>query len=178
MTIVQVYETTILDTTETSGFKFLIFPSRSLNQDVIDLLSRENAPKDIVEYLELKDFKYIELHSINDISIDIANRLYQDMNGENLDKYRPFAEYLTYSEIVPFEQSPLELWSLSNIAKKGGAVGLGTAIGYIAVGSTPWLLIAVPLGIVMCGGAISFAKWVEEKENRDKIFNKLLLKDR
>jgi hypothetical protein len=86
-----------------------------------------------------------------------------------------FAEELSFAEVVPFESSALSLHSLASIALKaarGGATTLGAVTAYVAVGQTPLLLVAVPAGIVLCGGAIAFGKWLDQ--HRDEIFAKIL----
>jgi hypothetical protein len=86
-----------------------------------------------------------------------------------------FAEELSFAEIVPFEFSPLSLQSLASIALRaaqGGAVSLGAVTAFIVVGQTPLLVVAVPAGIVLCGGAIAFGKWLDQ--HRDEIFAKIL----
>jgi hypothetical protein len=86
-----------------------------------------------------------------------------------------FASYAASARVIPFEQSPLGAESLASIAVnsvKVGTIGLGATVGFLAAGPTPFLLIAVPLGIVLCGVSVSFTKWLEE--NRRKIWGKLL----
>lgn len=59
-----------------------------------------------------------------------------------------FAEYVAYSESVPFEQSPLGAKSLVAIAT------LGANIGLLAGGiGTPLVFVTVPAGIILCTAA-------------------------
>lgn len=105
---------------------------------------------------------------------DFANVIgSQPPNSYVIDELLEFSTYVANARVVPFEGSPLGAESLSSIAAaaKAGAVGLGATIGYMAAGPTPLLLITVPLGIVLCGASISFAKWLDQ--NRNKIWNKL-----
>lgn len=170
MSIVQVYETTILETDKNLAFNFIIFPSRSLKQEVVDLLnSSVNTTQALVDYLELRDFSYIEQHSIDQLSLDIADILSRE-TGKDVELCKAFSQYLAYSRIIPFEQSPLTPDALATIAK-GGSIALGATIGYVVAGSTPFLLITVPAGIVLCGAAYSFSKWIEE--NRNEIWKKV-----
>lgn len=174
MATVQMYETTVLETSEQYGFKFVVFPSRSLAEEVSDLIAQsENAPKAIAEYLRLRDFEYIERHSIDTLSTDIAEIIRREKDDE-LERYRPFAQYIAYTKLVPIEESPLGAEALATIAAssvKAGTVTVGVTVGFIVAGATPFLLITVPLGIILCGSAISFAKWVEE--NRTAVWSKL-----
>jgi len=87
-----------------------------------------------------------------------------------------FAAHIANDSVIPFEHSPLGAESLTNIASMAarvGGAGVGTAIGYVAGGPTPYLLITVPLGIILCGASFSLAKWLEE--NRNNIWKRILL---
>ncbi len=67
----------------------------------------------------------------------------------------PFAQYLAYAPLVPFESSPLAPRALSDLAAAGG--GIGAAVGAYATGDS-LLLLAVPAGIVVCGAAHGLAE--------------------
>jgi hypothetical protein len=85
-----------------------------------------------------------------------------------------FCTQLAYARIIPWESSPLGAESLATLAAssvKAGTVTLGATVGFIAAGKTPLLLITVPLGIVLCGASVSFAKWIEE--NRSKVWSRM-----
>jgi hypothetical protein len=56
------------------------------------------------------------------------------------------AEALLLSTDIPFESSPLTAQSISSVIADSGA---GALVAAVAAGSTPWLLIAVPTGVVL-----------------------------
>jgi hypothetical protein len=60
-----------------------------------------------------------------------------------------FAQYLTYSPVIPFGSSPLQGKALSELVTAGG---VGAAVGAFA-SDHPLLLLAVPAGIIVCGAA-------------------------
>jgi hypothetical protein len=110
-----------------------------------------------------------------DLATILAILIARDQGDKNYEGYSRFAEYVSYARVIPFEQSPLGAESLAAIAAnavKGGTVTIGATIGFIAAGPTSLLLITVPAGIILCGAAVSFSKWIEE--NRSVIWSKLL----
>jgi hypothetical protein len=68
---------------------------------------------------------------------------------------------LAFAEIVPSEQSPLDLHSLANAVAGASPVSVGVLVGFaagggigtIANGGGQMLLITVPLGIILCSAA-------------------------
>jgi hypothetical protein len=69
-----------------------------------------------------------------------------------------FAEYVVYSDVIPFEESPLKGKSLMAIA------GLaGVQIGFIVAGGSPMVLLTVPLGILLCTAAAELGPRLAEK---------------
>jgi hypothetical protein len=72
-----------------------------------------------------------------------------------------FAEYIAYSEVVPFEESPLRSKSLMTLA-----VATGAKIGLIAGAGTPLVLLTVPAGIVLCTAGVVFGPALGEKVSK------------
>jgi hypothetical protein len=62
-----------------------------------------------------------------------------------------FAEYVVFAEVIPIEASPLSSKSLVSIA-----VSLGAKIGLIAGGGSPFVLLPVPAGIILCTAGVIF----------------------
>lgn len=170
MQVVQAYETTILDTSGKYGFKCITIPSRSALPR-LDADSESNQ-RVVADLLEVKLAKSV---SVDQIVSYLGRILAADNNEEYTEQHLAFAQYASYARVIPFEQSPLGAESLAGIAAnavKAGAVTLGATIGLMAAGGTPFVLITVPAGIILCGAAVSFSKWAEE--NREKIWSKLL----
>jgi hypothetical protein len=188
MAIIQLFETTIGDTDAQKATRIVIVPRRSLptsySTDKPDEAFLRN-------YFEFETITWLD--SVVSIPQVLAAILSQDIQTTGVGpvsssplpagvpygqpvqpRVFQFAEYVAFADVVPFESSPLALTSLAAIATKaakGGPVVLGTVTAFVAVGATPLLVLAVPAGIVLCGGAISFGKWLDK--NRDKICKKL-----
>jgi len=188
MSSVQVYETTVTDGEGNWIARIAVFPQRAFHE--------QQVPTDETSLRAF--FGFTEFHQLETASVlprVLASLLTQD-EVEQQFAYPPsgapsilslpppsvvepalfeFAEELSFTEIVPFESSPLSLQSLASIALKaaqGGATPLGAVTAFVAVGPTPLLLVAVPLGIVLCGGAVAFGKWLDQ--HREELFTKIL----
>lgn len=167
MEVLQTYETTVRDTKGRLGFSVFVIPARcSRFRDlgdpnpvwwaVAETLGYKFDPK---EPAEIQSLVYLILQGSYGAADDLL----------------PFSTYVAYARIIPFETSPLGAESLATIASssaKARTVAMGATVGYFAAGTTPLLLITVPLGIVLCGAAVSFAKWLDE--NREIIWRKLV----
>jgi hypothetical protein len=66
-----------------------------------------------------------------------------------------FASRAALEPIIPVESSPLSGASLVELVKSTGA---SAALGYFAVGADPLLLVTVPLGVILLGGATGIAE--------------------
>lgn len=65
-----------------------------------------------------------------------------------------FAEKLCLECDIPFENSSLSAEALVKLVTKATGVGLGAFAGFVAVGASPLLMVAVPAGMVLCGAAM------------------------
>jgi hypothetical protein len=72
-----------------------------------------------------------------------------------------FAEYVAFAENLPFEESPLKSKSLMAVA-----VATGAKIGLIAGGATPFVLLTVPAGIILCTAGVVFGPALGEKVSK------------
>jgi hypothetical protein len=72
-----------------------------------------------------------------------------------------FAEYVAFSEAVPVEESPLKSKSLMAVA-----VATGAKIGLIAGGTTPFVLLTVPVGIILCTAGVVFGPALGDKVSK------------
>jgi hypothetical protein len=79
-----------------------------------------------------------------------------------------FAELVSFERKIPFEESPLSLESLANLATTASGAGVGVYLGFVVFGSSPLLFIAVPAGIVLCCVARGIGQGLEEGL-RDRI---------
>ena len=171
MTFVQTYETTVSDPKSGLSASILVIPARSFGMGPLDGEFRlQWVAQSLFGGVVERTAPYIEPY-------DFANLIGSQIPYSNVDdQLLEFSTYVANARIIPFESSPLGAESLSGIsaAAKAGTVSLGATIGYIAAGPTPFLLITVPLGIILCGASVSFAKWMEE--NRNTIWAKLSAK--
>jgi len=148
------FATTLYDRYQQQSLSFVFLPARSLRNGVVpawDQISRTFGPtsKEIpATHLPLAlasllspagstpPFSWIDqLASGASISVD-PNKL-------------GFAEYVAFSEVIPFEESPLKGKAPLAIAATAGA-HLGFIIG---AAHPPLLLITVPSGILLCTAA-------------------------
>lgn len=158
----QLYETTIYNREAGNAFTFVTVPGRSVK-------GAEVPPVDVLaERLGFEPFHRAErsLSRIEPVEawslpflIDASMgrwrgpdllfewRLYFD--PPNRRGPSAFAQYLTYSPVIPFESSPLDGKALSELVTAGG---VGAAVGAFAT-DHPLLLLAVPAGIIVCGAA-------------------------
>jgi hypothetical protein len=168
MEIFQTYETTIFSRDLDLGATVLVIPARSLRGGITPNL---HFAAESLFAAQLDPYgserSYIDPQQF-------ASMLSQPMAARDAAETLAFASYVLTARIIPFESSPLGAESLASIAAssvKAGTVTLGATVGYIAAGSTPFLLITVPLGIILCGASVSFARWMED--NRNIIWKRL-----
>jgi hypothetical protein len=73
-----------------------------------------------------------------------------------------FAEQVAFSDLIPFEQSPVNLESLVGSAPKATGVAMGAYAGFVMSRGTPLILVTVPAGMIIFGAAAGVAKALEE----------------
>jgi hypothetical protein len=80
-----------------------------------------------------------------------------------------FAEAVAFDRVVPIEESPLTADVLVTLVTKATGAGLGAYVGFVAFGAaSPFLLITVPAGMIICGAAKGVADALE-KGLRDRL---------
>jgi hypothetical protein len=170
MKLHQWYETSVADE-EGHELTFITVPARSF--------ADTNLPKNPLKVLEslgfdtllevgdTEDLKAMLLASLlgdtaDDISSfgwkdDIAVRSFSDFEAKEAEK---FIQEVAAAKVVPFEQSPLDLQSLTALTSlaKASTVGLGAWVGVVAAGPTPLVIITVPVGILLVGASAIVAK--------------------
>jgi hypothetical protein len=72
-----------------------------------------------------------------------------------------FAEYVAFAELMPIEESPLKSKALI-----AAAAATGAKIGLIAGGTTPFVLLTVPAGIILCTAGVIFGQALGEKVSK------------
>jgi hypothetical protein len=170
MDFIQTYETTITSPDNRLSATVLVIPARSFRLAPLDRKDSLELVANILFNAKLHDGTTVPY-------IDIQQFVKVFRSGESRDhedEALQFATYVANARIIPFESSPLGAEALASIAAasvKAGPVTLGATVGFIAAGPTPFLLITVPLGIILCGASVSFAKWMVE--NRNAIWDRL-----
>jgi hypothetical protein len=179
MKILQTFESTILDQEDRHEFHVLVVPARSMFRqfEAVELRTFLELDEDAAKPLRASNLPnaIIAMFAAEYSSTPVEQlRAYTDGSRAEETTLIPFAEYVSFAKVIPFEQSPLTPTSLAEIAiklAKGGSIATGVFVG-ISAGNTPMLLVTVPAGIVICGVGISFVKWLEK--NSDRIYDRLL----
>src|SRR5215212_4140023 len=160
--VVQVYETTIADTTSDLSAHFVTVPARSLGGRSY-LYQGSDWPLETLGLLRIADVPFgsvarsLAACLLSDNVEDFLRRFEQGFadvtrhSSVQVPKPFVFAEYLTFARVIPFEQPSLSADSLGNILT---AQGHGEA-GYMyhEETRTPLLAVAIPAGMVICGSA-------------------------
>lgn len=179
--IKQVYETELFHRAGV-GLRAITIPRRSISNE--GLLAQ---PERIAQILEIKivdafDFGWVQRAILSVLVAESGEELYKWRENNTILherlKERPefyeFAEYVSMTPVIPFENSPLSAESLGALLTKVGGYGVGAYIGFLIVGgSTPLLLITVPAGMIICGAAAGISQGLEKglKERIYKIIN-------
>jgi hypothetical protein len=90
------------------------------------------------------------------------NRIKKVRKHSNYDVIDQLCNEAAFSKLIPFQESPIDLHSLAELAVKATGVGLGAYAGFVASGGTPLVLITVPAGMILCGAAAGFGRALEE----------------
>jgi hypothetical protein len=188
--LVQVYETTVASTESNYVFRFLTVPRQFVRVQgdsavVANLLGLQHVQQIEATSLPQAIMAMLAADSATSPSdLQVQALIAQFLQPPEVPaQSRRFAEELAFATIVPFAESPLAAVSLASkvagFAKSpialGSFVGALAGSAPLAVGGVvafPLLIITVPAGIILCGTAAAFAKFVDER--RDDVFSKLV----
>jgi hypothetical protein len=166
----QLFSTTLYDRHHPQQLSFVFIPARSLKNGFVPDLK---AVKDLVDpnanffYTIAPSYLPAALASLlaepalpNPFSWvvplpQIPGQIWIDPNNVG------FAEYVAFSESLPVEESPLRSKSLMAVA-----VATGAKVGLIAGGATPFVLLTVPAGIILCTAGVVFGPALGEKVSK------------
>jgi hypothetical protein len=96
-----------------------------------------------------------------------AASLYQEMHRpefweeageEQMQPLLRFSEYAAYAPLIPVQQSPVELQSLSSLLAASGAGGGAMIGGAVAMGASPLLFLYTPIGIIVVAAAVAIGQ--------------------
>ncbi len=177
----RIYETTVFDRDGELSFQFMTLPSYNwisppmpepvpLSTDI--LISELQLPCFVLALL-IHEYRGVALAE----AIKTAQELIMEVPKpfDLLNPLRSFTEQVTMWPVVPVEQSPLSgqaLATIGTVAARGGPIVLGSTVGILAAGPTPYLLLTVPTGLIFCGAGMAFSRWLYD--NRDELLRKLL----
>jgi hypothetical protein len=167
----QFYETTVVDpNVPEASVRMVTFPSRSISPG---LLFNLGALQSALQVDRLEPLSERGVRQLLEESVESECAEYSDQppTDADLERAREFARDLLDTRVVPVEMSPLSGVTLSQVTK-GGAAATGLWVAYLAVGQSPLLIVMAPVGIVICGAAMSFTKWFDS--NRDELLARLL----
>lgn len=186
------YEATVGDLTLNYAFRFLTIPQSLLSPIIYQgAYPPGYVLASVFEVTEFRKIRPSELPRLlmNMLYLDdidnteqratmIDYYLYRDIREKYQHPFaqelEEFAEYIAFANLVPFEESPINLVSLASKAASYATspVMLGAFIGVVAGGLTPLLLLTVPTGIIVCATAKAFADVVDKR--RDEIIGSLI----
>ena len=168
--IIQIHETTVIDSKSNLSAHLVTVPARSLGGSSY-LFQGTDWPLETLGLLRLADVplggvaRSLAACLVSEDVEEFLRRFHQGFEEETrhssteLPKHFVFAEYLTFARVIPFEWSSLVADSLGNILT---AQGRGEA-GYMyhEVTGTPMLGVAIPAGMVICGSAPGMIRALE-----------------
>jgi hypothetical protein len=165
----QLFATTLYDRHQPQQLSFVFIPARSMANGLVPEL---NAVKDLID----PSAHFFRTIAPSYLPAALASLLSPPAPANPFswaDALPPagsvfihpnsigFAEYVAFSEVVPLEESPLRSKSLMAVA-----VATGTKIGLIAGGATPFVLLTVPVGIILCTAGVIFGPALGDKVSK------------
>src|SRR5919107_5452749 len=168
--VVQVYETTVADTTSNLSAHFVTVPARSLGGSSY-LYQGSDGPLETLGLLRIADVPFggvarsLAACLVSDDVETFVRKFHQGFEEETshssvqLPEPFVFAEYLTFARVVQFEQPSLSAESLGNILTAQGRGEEGYM--YHEVTRTTLLAVAIPSGMVICGSTPGMIRALE-----------------
>jgi hypothetical protein len=166
LALAQVFSTTLSDRAGGAQLGFITVPSRSWDNPPSPPLAES-----VVRSLELSnvrsiqsEFEIVELfHRALSAEYDYFDAAHGTPGPAAASRLlNQFVEQAVFTDVVPFEESPLELTSIAALIKQATGVGLGAYVGFlVAGGPTPLLFLTIPAGMVIMGTASGVAKALE-----------------
>ena len=150
----QFFDTTVAERRLGSAIRFISVPARAVTapDTLLD-------PQSVMHVLGFESVQM--LNSADELSSALAKMVNSGVvEGADPTEAADFTAYCLSKPLIPFEQSPLELTSLTGLLT-APAMGIGAFVGYVAGGGTPLIIVTVPAGMVICGAAAAVAKGLE-----------------
>lgn len=176
----QIYETTVID--EPTGFSasFLSIPACSFDEPAI--LSDAEA---IAGMLHLQLNSRLYPFALHGTFVDIFQRAGEEMTSRSkgrrflVSDLDQFADYLSYADFIPFEQSPLETIALATLlaraAKRNPGAAAGAFIAYqLAPDPHSFVVVLTTTAGLIIGGATDTIRTVFDDEGR-RLLRRLMM---
>jgi hypothetical protein len=185
MRTLQIFESTIFSDTTDQAVHVLVAPARSFVEPG-DLKS----PEALIRELDLKKigpvsptnlvFALDAMVGVDECGRESPEGVFEFLRAQTVPIAHPtqappevtFAEQIAFSDLIPFEQSPLNLESLVGLVTKATGVAMGAYAGFVMSGGTPLIFVTVPAGMIIFGAAAGVAKALEEGL-RERLLNLL-----
>lgn len=184
MKLLQFYETTVTSDISSHEARFLTVPHRS-----IDGNQSAQSVDAVLEELGLRKIADVQPSNLGHaLAVLLSPSATDNMEGEliraAMGQQAPhtnaivaaaditFAELVAYTDVVPFETSPLSAQALVKFVTTASGGALGAYAGFVAFGASPLLLVMVPTGMILCGAAKGVADGLEHglRERILKLF--------
>ena len=181
MNLIQTFESTVASKSSIHTGHFVVVPKRSLPENYSNLIENEIFDKLAVKQIGLVSASNLGrclavLLSPNISEHERIRYLNAELNNspvaEIINDDKEFGEYMAFERMVPFENSPLDLESLSKIVLQATGAGLGAYAGFILAGPTPLLFVTAPAGMILFGAAKGIADALEQGL-RERLLNYL-----
>jgi hypothetical protein len=170
--IPQLYQTVLFPPETSLGVTFITVPVRSFQDPSIlsnSHLIRRNLDVEPIATVDPENLLSVVseyLAAVSEGSESLFLRPFQETSLRHphlaADRYMQTARKLIDTPVIPFEQSPLTAESLGKLATRASGAGLGAYIGFVLAGSSPWLLLTIPVGIVLMSAAVGTGKGLEK----------------
>lgn len=159
MQIVESYETVVQDLNSELDARIAYFPSTQLaggwQWDEVD------AAADALNVRLLRPIDSIQKLTAS-IAFSISGGEIRDIESTVPTQLLEFANYISHAELVPLRNSPWDIHSLSGIILSRSSAAIEATVGLIAGSGGPFVLVTVPAGIILVGGAIGLGQALEE----------------
>lgn len=185
MQVMQLYETRLIGKTSDHAAHVIVVPARCFSApvppaDAPNVSQTAFQTRDVLDDLELQEVAPVAPHHLAQaLAMLVSPSMPTDaLKGQlsnlgekvaglpcSAEPYAKadieFAEQLAFACDIPFENSPLSGETLIKLVTKATGAGIGAFAGFVAFGTSPFLLIMVPAGMVLCGAAKGIAEALE-----------------
>ncbi|HEY8694269.1 MAG TPA: hypothetical protein VIR57_16190 [Chloroflexota bacterium] len=168
MKLVQFYETNVLDADSGVAFNITVLTQSAWQHGSSPWPEYIVGPGDFIQLLQelgLRAHTSVrQVGQARDLTPELI-RLFGEVGAPSLSPHSTafeLSEAAINEQLIPFENSLLELSSLDQLIKAASATGLGAYAAYQLVNGSPLLAIALPAGVILMGAAKGVSQGLEE----------------